>query len=246
MVQLFRRKETEEEKRVRSEAQNVTAAETERLRLEKIRSDEAYKVEKAAADQEAAASRLRKHDEKVREVREAEAVKKAEARGREEAATAGMAPGVRFIRKAANVAGRLGGGGPTPAKTVRTEETVGGKKIVTEVHYAPRAGGGGRRVIPAFEMGGNFTRRAPARAAPKTRTILVDKGGGVYEEREVPVPGAAAQPARPRAPAGYTFPGLEGNAGLGNVGTSPALRVAAPAKPKKKGATGIPFLDNGW
>lgn len=222
MVRLFKRGETDAEKRARAEARSVSAAELERERLEDIKKDEQSRVAREIADRQAARDRREKYDARVREVRESEALKKAEVRAKADAESAGRTPGARIIHGAARVVGaaqKIASGRPQPSSTVvRTEETVGGKKVVTERHYAPPAPGGGL-FIPAFSM------------------------AGTRQRRTVPIRGGAAAKPAPKRAAGYSFPAL---AGLGNVGVAPGLRAPGAAPAKKRGKTGIPFLDNPW
>lgn len=245
---LFSRKEKDPEvEAAKRKADADIAAVRKQERIDR----EQHRVERAKTETEAKAARREEHENAYDRARHAAAVAAGEAKAKEDAATVGMAPGTKFLRRAAGAVQKLSGPGAAPARTVRTTEVVGGKTITTETHY-PGGRPGGRRVIPAFEVGGlgggfgGFSRRPQPQPKPKTRTVLVETSPGVYTRQQVPQPGPApaARAAAPRP----VVPGLARGAGLDQfrVGTSPGLRVGASPGAKKKGKTGIPFLDQGW
>lgn len=233
-----REKKSDAEMQAEAEAKAVSDAELERNRLEDIRERAKDKAEQDRLDREAARTRRQEHDKTYRETRQSEAVSKAREKARSDAATVGMAPGTKAVMKVVSAVRRLSPS-PTPATTTEEVRTTPTGTIKIVKHY-PAGGGGGSRSIPAFQMPGAQRRASPP--ARRTRTILVNKGGGVYEERHVPVgPQPAAQPAK-RAQAGFSIPAFSGAGGV----SSPLLTgggMGMGGGKGKRAKTGIPFLD---
>ena len=230
---LFHRDRDPEVEAAKEAAKTAVAEGTKQVRVQEIEAQANLKVEEARREANAKIERRVAYGQRYDQARMAAAEAKGAAAGASDAAKVGRTPGMRLLHGAANVVQKLSGPPPSPARVVRTEETVGGKRIITETRY-PGGGGGGRRVIPAFQAPGARPRRAPQR--PAGRTVLVEKSPGVYERVHVPAPAPAQRPRQ----AGVAFPAFS-TAGLGSA---PALGGFGVGGGKaKKGRTGIPFID---